>query len=321
MPKGLWIIAAENGAIPGGTVGGVGDVIHHLPPALAGQGWPSRVITPAYGRLHGVPGARPGRELVVQFAGERHRAQTYRLPPPAPGVDLRVIDHPLLAPHRDGRIYHPDAPDRPFETDSVKFAFFCAAVAAWAEVSDEPPRLLHLNDWHTGLIPALRAVSGPDSALRRARCVFTIHNLAYQGVRPLDDGPASFSHWFPDWPGDTAVLEDPRYDGCMNFMAAALRLCDGLSTVSPSYAREIQQPSDPAHGFAGGEGLESELSAAAAAGRLTGILNGCDYPPGAEERLPWETARQRILEERDLLAASGDARERLERGAGRAPGT
>jgi starch synthase len=108
-----------------------------------------------------------------------------------------------------------------------------------------------------------------------------------QGIRPLADDPSSLRAWFPDLRFDRRLLVDPRWDDCVNPMAAAIRLADRLNTVSPTYAREIQQPNDPEHGFHGGEGLEADLQQAAQGGRLVGILNGCMYPRRNRQRPGW----------------------------------
>jgi starch synthase len=103
-------------------------------------------------------------------------------------------------------------------------------------------------------------------------------------------------------------------------MAAAVRLADAVNTVSPSYAEDIQRPSNPVSGFYGGEGLENDLREAAGEGRLHGILNGCTYP---ERKSPpsWGDVLALMAEHRSLLGNSGHARERLAGLAARRPAT
>jgi len=305
--KGLvWLAAAENGAIPGGKVGGVGDVLRDLPDALAGLGWDVRVVTPAYGMFHRLPGAQLQDHVGLRFGGHPRVARVYSLPRRAAGPVDYVIKHPLMTPGQPGRIYHADAPDQPFATDAGKFAFFCAALAAWLGRCDRPPDVLHLHDWHTGLAPLLLQRVG------RPRIVFTIHNLAYQGIRPLSGHSSSLQQWFPELEYEHAEVADPRYSDCVNFMATAIRLADGISTVSPSYAREILRPSDPAHGFSGGEGLESDLAKADAAGRLRGILNGCFYPGERPATPAWGEVLAAIRSEAVLLSRNPALARQLE---------
>jgi starch synthase len=313
-------MAAENDWIPGGKVGGVGDVLRDLPPALAKAGWPVRVVTPSYGVFHRMPGARPGERIGGMFRGEAFEAQTWRLPSDVEDVEQWVIDHSRFSIGGGGTIYHPDPPDRPFETDSGKFAFFCAAVAAWLEQADHPPEVLHLHDWHTGLMPFLRSAPSAAPGLAKCRMVYTIHNLAYQGVRPLHETEASLATWFPERLPEAAQVVDPHDPNLVNFMAAALRGADAVSTVSPTYAEEIRRPNDPARGFHGGEGLEHLLNDIAAEGRLVGILNGCEYPesgPGTD----WETMVEATLAESMLFDRLPELRRRVETLAHRRPGS
>ncbi|HET6566198.1 MAG TPA: glycogen/starch synthase [Xanthomonadales bacterium] len=305
--KSAWLVAAENGHIPGGKVGGVGDVIRDLPLALVEQGWKVRIITPAYGRFHRLPGAIKVCRLALEFGGKNRFAQVWCLRPPRTGVEIHVIDHPLLDPRRDGQIYHQDGHLEPFATDASKFAFFNAVVAALVNADPNPPAVLHLHDWHTGLLPALREVAVAGSALAQTRMIFTIHNLAYQGIRPLDGHASSLASWFPkhDLPLDS--LRDPRYSDCVNFMACGIRLADGLSTVSPSYAREIMQPSKPAEGFWGGEGLEADLQRAAVGQRLVGILNGCSYQREECSGVNWKTLQAALGSFRKLVRPADPA--------------
>lgn len=285
--KKVWLIATENGAFPGGKIGGVGDVIRDLPIALAESGLDVRVITPSYGMFHKLPGTTLFRRLTVNFAGKQFVVKLFKVPVAGYPVSHYVIEHALLSPQGPGRIYVADEPGKPFAIDAAKFAFFNAVVVKWINVSKSPPHVLHLHDWHTGLIAALKVFSNPDLPLARIQTVFTIHNLAYQGIRPLKGDESSLETWFPELLPHADKLSDPRYGDCVNFMATAIRFADSVNTVSPTYAREIQRPNDPATGFRGGEGLEQELREAHEDGRLCGILNGCMYPDQLDPSPSW----------------------------------
>jgi len=317
--KRIWLVAAENGALPGGKVGGVGDVVRDLPLALAASSQEVRVITPSYGLLHKLPGASLYRTVQTSFAGETHTAAVYRVPVADSPVEHFVIEHPFFSPNGPGRIYVSDETGKPFAIDAAKFAFFDAVMAAWVNDSDSPPDVLHLNDWHMGLIPALREYGSPDAPLKNVRIVFTIHNLAYQGVRPLTGPESSLQSWFPELLEHDEQLKDPKYDNCINFMATAIRLVDGINTVSPSYAMEIQLPSDSATGFSGGEGLELELRKAHAEGRLIGILNGCMYPENPDPAPDWDELLQLIGNRPEIMNARQSADEWLADRQGKRP--
>ncbi|NOR18999.1 MAG: glycosyltransferase [Xanthomonadales bacterium] len=307
----IWLVAAENGALPGGKVGGVGDVVRDLPLALAATGLQLRVITPSYGMFHRLPGASLHRELQVNFAGEQLTAEVYRVPLGDSPVEHFVIEHELLSPCGPGQIYVSNDSGGPYEIDAAKFAFFNAALAAWVNVSDTPPDVLHLNDWHTGLVPALREFGDQQAALKDVRIIFTIHNLAYQGVRPLQGEESSLQSWFPDLLEHAEPLIDPKYDDCVNFMVSAIRLADEVNTVSPGYAMEIQRPGDPQTGFRGGEGLELDLSKIHSGGHLSGILNGCMYPDGPAPETDWQDLLMLIGQRPEIINADRSADEWL----------
>lgn len=275
--------AAENGALPGGKVGGIGDVVRDLPPALASLGCRVTVMTPSHGFLHRVPDARHVGSCAFLFRGVLQSADLYTLGPtggPA-GVIHAIVHHPALAardPHtgRD-RIYTDDPPDRPYFTDASRFALFSAAVAAVAAGGALGVfHVLHLHDWHTALAALLGRFHPDYRAAGRLHTVFSIHNLAFQGVRPLRGSESSLEAWFPELRYDWAMVADPRWPDCVNPMAAGIRLADRVHTVSPTYAEEIRRP-DRKPAFFGGEGLEGDLNRAHEDGRLVGILNGCHY--------------------------------------------
>ena len=280
--------------------------------ALAEAGWHVSVVTPAYGFLHEVDGAVLTDEFDTVFRGARAEVQAWRVPG-REAVDNIVLHHDAFATGGRNRIYCEDPPGRPFATDASRFALFCAAAASWMKLLTPRPDVVHLHDWHAGLFPVLLRHVPAYASLRGIPTVFTIHNLAYQGIRPLDGDPSSLAAWFPDLDADTAEIGDPRYPDCVNPMAAAIRLADRISTVSPSYALEICRPSDPATGFIGGEGLEGILQRARDEGRLSGVLNGCEYEGLGGRRPGWlrllgliETQLQDWLD-----AAGGDATHEL----------
>jgi len=315
----VWLLAAENGVFPGGKVGGVGDVVRDLPLALAASGLDVRVITPSYGMFHKLQGTMLYRRLRVEFAGKWFIVKIFQVPVEDHPVAYFVIEHPLLSPAGPGHIYVADEDGKPYAVDAAKFAFFNAVVAAWINVSRTPPDALHLNDWHTGLIPALKAFGSPDLPLSKVQIVFTIHNLAYQGIRPLHGDVSSLEAWFPRLLEHADHLGDPRYDDCVNFMASAIRLADRINTVSPSYALEILRPCDPGKGFSGGEGLEGELNTAHEEGRLSGILNGCTYPEDVPPALEWDELLELIAEHRNIIHCNCPVDEWLQRWQGRKP--
>jgi starch synthase len=276
----ILMVAAENGALPGGKVGGIGDVLRDVPAALVKSGCAVSVVTPAYGVFGRLPGAKRIKTLTVRFGGTPQALELFRLPGAGSGKKVRqyAIEHPLFSHCGEGQIYCDDGPGRPFETDASKFALFCLAVAE-AVVSEHfgTVDILHLHDWHAAFLLILRRYDPRYQALAKIRCVYSIHNLEVQGIRPFEKHISALEAWYPGLNYDPRQLADPRWPDCVNPTAGAIRLADAVHTVSPTYAEEILRQGDSARGIHGGEGLHRELRAANREKRLFGILNGCVY--------------------------------------------
>ena len=231
-------------------VGGLGDVMAALPRALRAQGADVRLLLPAYPALRaaveiqGETAAFP--DLMGGGPARILRAQ-------APGLPLYLLDQP-------GFFDRPGSPYGYSDDLARRFAALAWASAHLGRKGDAEgwrPQVLHGHDWPAGLMPAYVAYgAGPWPAT-----VMTIHNIAFQGRFPasmLDD------LWLPR---RAFTPEGVEFLGDIGFLKAGLKLADRLTTVSPTYAREIQQ--------AGGHGLESML--AQRNGTLRGILNGVDH--------------------------------------------
>lgn len=275
----ILMVAAENGALAGAKVGGIGDVIRDAPLALARAGQRVTVLTPGYQSLSQLPGAQPLLTMTVRFAAALETLTLYQIiqPDDVAGVRHLVLEHPLFAACGIGAIYCHDA-DEPFATDAAKFALFSAAVIhAVATHAIADVDVVHLHDWHTALVLLLRNSDTNYRSLQQLPMVYTIHNLSLQGVRPFDDNWSSPSQWFPHLHYDRTPVADPRFPHCINLMRTGINLADQVHVVSPRYAAEILLPSVPESGLIRGEGLEMDLLALQNQGRLHGILNGCEY--------------------------------------------
>lgn len=292
----ILMVAAENDALPKGKVGGIGDVVRDIPLALANIDQQVDVVMPGYGSLSQLSGAQHITALPVMFGGQNQTVDIFKISLAHSSnkssslvhknVSQWVIEHPLFALGGQGKIYCDDPDNRPFASDASKFALFSAAVAK-AIISDVFGQIdvLHLHDWHTAMVSVLRAYEPEYQLLQSIKTVYTIHNLALQGIRPLEGDESSLKAWFPSLHFDHSQINDPRYPHCFNPMRAGINLADKVHAVSPTYAKEILSPSEPEHGYFGGEGLESDLRLAANSGRLHGILNGCEYPSSTNEAL------------------------------------
>jgi starch synthase len=297
------MLAAENGALSGGKVGGIADVVRDAPRALGARGHQVSVLTPGYQSLSQLPGAHLVHTLTVAFAGRAESLALFAIETPdaSPLVRHFVLEHPLFAACGVGSIYCHDAFE-PFATDATKFALFCrAACGVILSGAIGYPDVLHLHDWHAALVLPLRQADPSCAPLAMLPTVFTIHNLSLQGVRPFAHNPSSLQAWYPDLAFDPTPLRDPRYLDCINLMRIGIRLADRVHVVSPRYAGEILLPSQPDLGLIRGEGLEADLAHVRDLGRLHGILNGCDYDVVAKTKRPTRTqflhlARKTIAE-------------------------
>lgn len=298
--KHVVMVAAENGALSGGKVGGVADVIRDLPQSLAALGWRVSVIIPSYGFLHLANPSDLVQTVVFPFQGRKQRGEIWRVknPPGNNRVTQYVFEHTGI---RGEPIYYNDPQETPFIRDATKYALFCSAVGQFLLMND-PPDVLHLHDWHAATILLLAELHPDFAPLREMKTGYTIHNLSIQGTRPMEGDPSSVEGWFPELfqtRGWISVWQDARYTmPCHTPMAVGIRFADKVNTVSPTYAREILRPSDPSIGAFRGEGLEDLLQNAHAGKRLSGILNGCRYSDGEPEpRLPFPELCSEILHE------------------------
>lgn len=237
--------------------GGLADVAGALPGALIAAGCDARVLLPGFAPiLTDLQGDFVLDELTAPW-GETVRLRLGRLA--SLGVMAYVIDAPSLY-LRAGTPYE-DAGRQPYTDNYRRFALLGWVASQLASGLDEhwQPRVVHSHDWHAALASAYMAFA-PTQRVHVAS-VYTVHNLAYQGVfaprhfYELGLPPSAFS------------LDGLEFHGQMSFMKAGLYYSDHITTVSPSYAREIQTHEQ-------GCGLEGLLRSRA--GELTGILNAVD---------------------------------------------
>ena len=269
-------VAAENDAIPDCKAGGMGDVVRDVPRQISERGDKTHIVVPSYCRLH--QNGTFKSNLNFKLRGINYTAELYEVTPKKEfkNVHHYVIHHPEIVAGGIADIYHDD-PTEPFYNDFIKFVIFCTAVAE--AIKNNAFGLLdvvHTHDWHTSPLLFLKTYHPVYKDLKKLRYVYSIHNLAIQGIRPFHDNYASVSHWFPEVELKYTALADSRYTDCINLMAVGIRLADAVHTVSPSYKEDVMQPSRRPE-FVGGESLENDLIQAENEGRLFGILNASNY--------------------------------------------
>ena len=257
--------------------GGLADVAGALPAALHAAGADPRLLLPAF------PAIRAGLADDVRdlgsFAlpwGGTARLLRGRLPAVAAGDGGAVaylLDIPALY-DRPGDPYA-DAQRVPYADNHLRFAAlgWAAVELAAGRDADWAPLLVHGHDWHAGLVPACLRLA-PATAHRHVPCVFTVHNLAYQG---LFDAAL-----FPELglPAEAMQVDGLEFYGRISFMKSGLFYADRITTVSPGYAREIQTAEQ-------GQGLDGLLRARRDV--LHGILNAVDtavWNPATDALLP-----------------------------------
>ena len=218
-------VAAENDAIPNCKAGGMGDVVRDVPRQISERGDKVHIIVPAYSRLHRNGGTLKTR-LSFQLRGTTYSAELYEVIPKKEFRNLHhyVIHHSEIEAGDIAHIYHND-PKEPFYTDAIKYIIFCTAVAeAIKKGAFGTLQIVHLHDWHSSLLLYLKTYHTAYKMLRKIRFVYSIHNLAIQGIRPFEDNYSSLKNWFPDVPLDYKGLMDYRYRDCINLMAVGIRL-------------------------------------------------------------------------------------------------
>jgi starch synthase len=289
-------VAAE--LYPWVKTGGLGDVVAALPPALLAQGIDARLCLPGFPAFLDAFHLTDAVRLATPFAGERVRVALATLPDSK--IAAYLVDHPAFYDRPGGPYGGSDG--REWADNHRRFALLSWVAAALGQGADPNwrPDIVHGHDWHAGLAPAyLRAAGAP------AKTVFTVHNLAYQGffaagIFPELSLPVSF-----------LTIDGIEFFGGLSFLKAGLFYADRLTTVSPTYAREIQTPEF-------GEALDGLLRVRADA--LTGILNGVDpvvWDPAHDDAIPQPYGVDTA--EAGKAAAKAELRRRLHLFDGTAP--
>ncbi|RXT18858.1 starch synthase [Lacticaseibacillus chiayiensis] len=249
--------------------GGLGDVTYALPKAIKKQGIDIRVAIPFYEKKFPakyLPKVKNLTHFTIETGGRPVYVglKTIKLG----DVTYYLIDNRQFF-DRDGLYGYWD--------DGGRFGFFQMAVIEMLQVIEWIPDIIHANDWHTAFIPVLlKEKYGWIHPYQQIKTQLTIHNLQFQG-------------WFPPSILDTVFqigrqsFNDDGFaqDGSVNWLKGGINFADLVSTVSPSYAQEIQSP-------AFGEHLDGTLRKQS--GKLVGILNGIDnevYDPETDPHLPY----------------------------------
>jgi len=258
---------------PFAKTGGLGDVAAALPRALSAppRGHDVRIVMPMYGRIKEADGAEPViREVALDLGPTRVVFSVHVAELPGTKVPVYLVRCPGLYGRRG--IYTED------HDEHLRFALLNWAALVICQRLDFQPDVVHANDWQTSLLPILlRTMFAWDRLFARTRTVLTIHNIGHQGsfdARVLEGiGLAPAARHFH---------QEQLREGRINFLLTGLLYANAITTVSPSYAREVQRPEH-------GAGLDPFLRERASV--LFGILNGIDEAEWSPERDPHLTHR------------------------------
>jgi len=281
------ILFASSEVVPFARTGGLADVSAALPAALERLGHDVTVVMPAYKSVFhsGLPLRDTGVRFSVRVGSKIVLAKIWKASIPESDVPVYFIQQDDYFNRNE--LYTEHGGD--YHDNCERFVFFCRAVMEMISVMNLRVDILHSNDWQTGLIPALHAVMyRKRTGFDRIAAVHTIHNLAYQGV---------FWHWDLMLTGigwEHFTFNGLEFYGKLNLMKAGVMFADGITTVSPQYAREIQTP-------AFGYGMETALQYRSPV--LRGILNGAcmrRWNPAADPYIAEQYNAENVLEKKPL---------------------
>ena len=262
------ILFAASEAAPYIKSGGLGDVMEALPSELSkSEDYEVSVILPYYKTLKDDPAFTPEfiKSFYISVAYKDNYVGVFTLK--REKVTYYFIDNEYFF-LRDGGYYgHYD--------DGERFTYFSKAILETLKEINYFPDVIHLNDWQTAPIPVfLKAFYSHMEEYSKIRTVFTIHNIEYQGLMPLD-----FAGNIMELSGEYVNIL--TYDGCINFMKGAIVTADKITTVSETYAHEIKY----AYFSHGLDPILRENEY-----KLTGIVNGINtdiYNPKSDKNLPY----------------------------------
>lgn len=298
----MQVIFSSSEAAPFSKTGGLADVATSLPKALSQAGHQVALVTPFYPQERVKwpdwvpPPEVAGPPISIGIGTKTVSARVLQTTIPNSKVMVYLVDQPgyfdRAGIYQDG--------DRDYKDNCERFVFLSRATIEIARRFGWRPDIIHTNDWQTALVPALLKIEcGHDPAFDRTASVFTIHNLAFQG---------QFWHWDMHLTGlDWKYFNwrQMEFFGNLNLLKTAVVFSDMVTTVSPTYAREIQTPEF-------GCGLNGVLSSRR--DDLVGILNGVDtdvWNPAIDELIAAKYTAATVGEGKPLCKAALQKRAKL----------
>ena len=267
------VLLVSSEAVPFAKTGGLADVAGALPMYLSKLGINASLVMPLYAKVTqaGVKLTKMKPVLSIRIGDKVYAGSIWESKLPGSETPVYFIENKEFFNRPE--LYGEKGTD--YTDNCHRFVFFCRAVLKTIKALGLAVDVLHVNDWQTGLIPVyLKTLYADDPAVRDIATLYTVHNLAYQGLFWHWDLPLTGLSW------DLFNWTELEFFGKLSFMKAGLTFADALSTVSKQYAREIQTEEY-------GCGLEGVLTQRRDV--LFGVVNGVDYNvwnPEVDELIP-----------------------------------
>ncbi len=265
----ILMIASE--AVPFAKTGGLADIVNSLSKKLSLLGHDVRILMPRYASIstENLKLLIENLHVPVRFEQDQSSIQQGYLPNSE--VPVYFLEHPTFS-KRPG--YYGGNGGRPYRDNHYRFAVLSRSVFPLCRELNWIPDILHSHDWQSALVNAYLREFEMESEFKQCRSIFTIHNIGYQGIFSKHDIHTTQLSW------ETCSNDEAEPESSLNFMKCGILNADAITTVSPTYAKEIQTAEF-------GHGMEELLQQRAAS--LYGILNGVDYDewdPAKDPHIP-----------------------------------
>jgi starch synthase len=291
IPLNIAFVTPE--AVPYAKTGGLADISGILPRLLAAMGHSVRLFLPKYRQISiTFPNSNKLKsDFKLDIEDKSFTGEIWSLSNKSSNLEIILIGNDFL--FNRAELYRDNSTGEDYADNDDRFIFFSRAVLSAMKILGWRPDIVHANDWQTALIPSyLKTLYQDDDFYRNTSAVFTIHNMAYQGQFPAEVfGKIGIdkAYFTPTGPFE--------FWGKVNFLKSAISFADRITTVSPTYAEEIQETSDFGMGL---EGVLKEKK-----DRLVGILNGVDYED-------WNPQKDKLIPYNYILAnLSGKRKNKL----------
>ncbi len=266
------ILMVSSECVPYAKTGGLADVVYSLSKELGERGDDVKILIPGYSSIDRTLLDPDGIQTVIPSQFGEMQVTFYKSFPDGSNVQVFFLSHPFFT-EREGM--YGDKNSGAYRDNHRRFILLSRSVFSLCRQTAWIPDIIHLHDWQAALVSAYLNNGEGGNPFKKVKSALTIHNIGYQGVFSKHDIHAAALPWA------SVSKERAAYNDSLNFLKAGILNSDIITTVSPSYAKEIRTPSY-------GEGMEDILTQRE--DKLFGILNGADYSqwdPKTDPYLPF----------------------------------